>query len=238
LGFFCLSSASAESNPAKGVSSNDSSPSSWTVDSRVDLLSSYIFRGKPLSSGFSVQPSVQPRYVISGTRSIDLLMWSHLPTSPDSFSEFDGSFAFSQKYSRATFSVGHRSYVVTAADSPLRSRSELWGSMALDTMLNPVFTVFEDYSRYNQQYYDITLSHTFEKSGDDAFNFGLFSSFGYVTNGREQYRANGLVQITSGVTTEWAVSFLKLKPTLAYTSAADSASRNSLWGGISLQGCW
>jgi hypothetical protein len=234
----CSLSAVADDGAPKAGGDDRGSAGAWSVDSRFDIYSSYIFRGKRLSSGTSLQPTLQPRYKISETRSVDMFLWAHLPASGRSFSEFDGSFAFSQKYSRATFSVGHRSYLVTDADSPLKSRSELWGSLALDTMLNPVFTVFEDYSRYNQQYYDITLSHTFEKSGEDAFNVGIFSSFGYVTNGREQYRADGLVQITSGVTTDYALGVITLKPTLAYTSAADAASRNSVWGGVSLQGRW
>lgn len=233
-----LSSAGADVQPAHGVSTDRKGPTAWSVDSRIDIFSSYIFRGKRLFSGVSLQPEIRPKYQISETRSVDTLLWAHLPASGSSFSEFDGSFAFSQRYSRATFSVGHRSYLVTDADSPLKSRSELWGAVALDTMLNPVFTVFQDYTRYNQQYYDVTLSHVFEKSGEDAFNLGLFSSFGYVTNGREQYRADGLVQITSGITSEYDLGGVSVKPTLAYTSAADTASRNSVWGGVSLQTRW
>lgn len=233
-----LSSALADAQPAKPDSIDARGQTAWSVDSRLDVLSSYIFRGKRLSSGVSLQPELKPQYRISETRSIDTVLWAHLPASGTSFSEFDGSFAFTQKYSRATFSAGHKSYLVTDADSPLRSRSELWGAVALDTMLNPVFTVFQDYTRYNQQYYDISLSHVFEKSGEGAFNLGLFSSFGYVTNGREQYRADGMVQITSGVTSEYDLGGVSAKPTLAYTSAADTASRNSVWGGVSLQGRW
>lgn len=210
----------------------------WAFDSRADLFSSYIFRGKRLASGLSLQPSVRPRYSVSETRGVDLLLWAHVPASDNSFSEVDTSVAFSQRYSRATFSLGHRSYLVTDAHSPLASRSEVWGALALDTMLNPVVTVYEDYSRYNLQYYDLTLSHTFEKSGEGAFNLGLFSSFGYATNGRELYRSDGLVQITSGLTTELKLGVLSMKPTVAYTSAADEHSRNSLWGGVSLQGRW
>ncbi len=107
--------------------------------------------------------------------------------------------------------------------------------MALDTMLNPVFAVYQDYTRYNQQYYEIKIDHVFEKSGEDAFYLRLFSEFGFVSNGSELYQANGLVQITSGVSTQIELGNLRLVPKLAYTSAADERSRNAFWAGIALQ---
>jgi hypothetical protein len=130
--------------------------------------------------------------------------------------------------------LGHQVYLYGGDDAPLADRAEVWGSMALDTMLNPVFVVNEDYTRYNLQYYELSLSHVFEKSGEGAFCLALFSTFGFVSNGAELYQANGLVQITSGVGTELKAGVVKILPSVSYTAAADDNTRNSVWGGVSL----
>jgi hypothetical protein len=209
--------------------------SGWSVDAATDIFSSYLFRGQRLHSGIAVQPSIQPHYAMSETRSIDLLVWAHAPLNASSFVELDQAVAFNQRYSRATFSVGHQVYLYSGDDAPLENRAEVWGSMALDTMLNPVFAVYEDYTRYNLQYYEINLSHVFEKTGDGAFSLALFSSFGFVANGEELYEANGMVQITSGIGTEWKWRRVTVAPTLSYTAAADDRARNTVWGGLSFR---
>jgi hypothetical protein len=206
----------------------------WSSDAKLDIFSSYLFRGLRMHSGGAVQPALHLRYAAEETRSLDLSLWGHLPLNATSFVELNQSLAFNQRYSRAIFSVGHQVYLYSGDDAPLENRAEVWGSMALDTMLNPLFVVSEDYTRYNLQYYEISLSHVFEKTGEGAFCLALFSNFGFVSNGDELYQANGLVQVTSGVGTEVSVGGVTLLPSISYTAAADDNSRNSLWGGVSL----
>ena len=239
---FCSSRAFADGQahslyfPPPEVETRPPQKLSW--DTNLDLFSSYMFRGLDLYDGLSAQPSVQPHIGLGEKATLNGILWLQAPLSQRSgvqeFFEVDTGLSVDYTFSRATFSIGNYWYSYPSGGGPLPSRAEVWGAVALDTMLAPTFTVFYEYERYDMEYYDINLSHTFEKSGEGAFNVTLFMDLGFAGNAEKLYADNGLVQITSGISTAVDVAGFVLNPVVSYTASEDRNTVNKVWGGVTM----
>jgi len=210
----------------------------FEVDLNASLYSTFIFRGRHLYDGISLQPSIQPRYSLGQYGTVSGLLWFLAPLEGDRASDtyfvMDQGLAYDYTYSRFTFSVGQYWYGYPKRSNSVNSTSELWGALSLDTILSPSFTVYWDYDAFDSLYYEISLSHTFKQSGDGAFNMTIFSSLGFASNAEKVYDHGGLVQITSGVSTDIELGSLTLRPMVAYTGSEDGATTNKAWGGVSI----
>jgi hypothetical protein len=211
-------------------------PTKLSWDTSASLYSSYIFRGLELYDGLSLQPSVQPHIDLGPNGMLNAIVWAQVPlqgrSGGDQFFELDTGVSYDYTMSRATFSVGNYWYMFPSGGAPIPSRTEVWGSVALDTMLAPTFAVFYEYERYNMEYYEINLSHTFEKSGEGAFNVTFFADVGFAGHAEELYAENGLVQATYGASTAIDVSGVSVSPVISYTQSEDANTVNKVWGGL------
>lgn len=211
-------------------------PTKLSWDTNASLYSSYMFRGLDLYDGLSLQPSVQPHIDLGPNGMLNAILWFQVPLQDrrgeSNFLELDTGLSYDYTWSRATFSLGNYWYTFPTGESPLPSRTEVWGAVALDTMLAPTFTVYYEYERYNMQYYDINLSHTFEKRGDGAFNVTFFVDIGFASNAEQVYAENGLEQVTYGASTEIDLAGVALSPVISYTQSEDANTVNKVWGGL------
>jgi hypothetical protein len=210
----------------------------FDLDVATSLNSTLIFRGRHLYDGLNLQPSIQPRYSFGEYGTVSGLLWFLAPlegeSSTDTYFAMDEGLAYDYTVSRFTFSVGQYWYGYPKRSDSINSTSELWGALSLDTILSPSFTVYWDYDAFDSLYYEISLSHTFQQSGEGAFNLTFFSSLGFASHAEKVYDHGGLVQITSGVSTDLAVGPMIVRPMLAYTGSDDGATTNKAWGGVSL----
>jgi hypothetical protein len=210
----------------------------FDLDLNTSIYSTFIFRGRHLYDGVNLQPSIQPRYSFGEYGTVTGLLWFLAPLeggqSSDTYFVMDQGLAYDYTYSRFTFSVGQYWYGYPKRSDSVNSTSELWGALSLDTILSPSFAVYWDYDAFDSLYYEISLSHTFRQSGEGAFNLTFFSSLGFASHAEQVYEHGGLVQITSGVSTDVDVGPVTLRPMLSYTGSEDGAAANKAWGGVSI----
>jgi hypothetical protein len=208
----------------------------FAADLQASLLSSFVFRGRDMYDGLHLQPSFQPRYSFGDYGSLSglLLFVAPLEGSRESEKYFvvDQGFAYDYTYSRFTFSLGQYWYGYPSRSSSVNSTSEVWGAISLDTVLSPSFRAYWDYDAFDAMYYEIFLSHTFKRSGEGAFNLTVFSNLGFASHAQGLYQHGGLVQITSGVSTDLKLGSIVLRPSIAYTGAEDANAVNRIWGGV------
>lgn len=210
----------------------------FDLDLNTSVFSTFMFRGRHLYDGLNLQPSIQPRYSFGEYGTVSGLLWFLVPLEgeqdSDTYFVMDEGLAYDYTISRFTFSVGQYWYGYPKRSDSVNSTSELWGALSLDTILSPSFTVYWDYDAFDSLYYEISLSHTFQQSGDGAFNLTFFSSLGFASHAEKLYDHGGLVQITSGMSTDIQLGPATLRPQLAYTGSEDGATTNKVWGGFSL----
>jgi len=216
-------------------STENASP--FSVDTTAAVYSAYMFRGVNLYDGMSFQPSIQPHYDMGELGRLSGLLWFHLSADghedPDKFFEMDDALTYDISVGKFTFSAGHYWYTYPNSSDHLRGTNEVFGSVAIDTMLSPSFTVYHDYRLFDYEYYELNLSHTFEKTGEGAFNFTPFASFGFASNSDKAYESDGFEQSTVGVKTDFDFAGAKLTPLLAYTFGIDDVATDQFWMGLS-----
>ena len=241
--FMCFSALCRADGPAHSLffpppEFETAEPLPLSFDTSMSLLSSYMFRGQLFHEGLSLQPSAQAHLELGQHGMLNAILWMQLPLdnrdNSAHFIEMDQGLSYDYTYSRITASIGHYWYTFPDSSDDRQSRREVWGALALDTMLAPTLTVFHEYELYNMQYYDLNISHTFEKSGEGAFHVTLFSDFGFSSNGEKLYAKNGLVQITSGISTEICIGEVIINPTIAYSASEDENTVNKFWGGVTV----
>jgi hypothetical protein len=203
---------------------------------QVGALSDAVFRGRTLYDRAFASGMVQSRYSFGKLGTVQGAVWGGAPlegdSSDDSFFSVAPALSYEFTYSRFTFAAGHSWYLYPHRLAAVNSTAEVWGGVTLDTVLNPSFTVYQDYDAYKSSYFEIGLRHTFLRSGTGGYNFTVFSNVGFAAQSEQQYAHGGLVQITSGVSTDLRIGSFTLRPMVAYTGSEDGAVSNRMWGGL------
>jgi hypothetical protein len=206
------------------------------VSGQGGATSATVFRGQTLYDGVSAQGIVRPRYSFGSLGAVHGSVWAMAPlqgdTAEEQYFSIAPSLSYEVTYSRFTFSVGHNWYVYPRTSSQRNSTAEISAGMTLDTVLNPTVTVYRDYDSFDSEYFELSLRHTFLRSDAGGFNVTLFSTIGFASNASQRYDHGGLVQITSGVTTDVRVAGACLRPFGMYTGSEDGAVDNRVWGGV------
>lgn len=223
--------------PSLVLAEDQKSP--WTADLNLSAYSAYMFRGLTLYDGFSIQPSLNLNYQSSDKGSLNLNLWSHLPTEGQArdgrFSEFDATLTYDYSFDDLTVSVGH--IWVTYYDDAYISypeTSEIFLALALEQLpLTPTFTAYHDYRAYDSQYYELLLSHTFE-SEESSLNLTPFINLGLADNSDKYFEKNGFVQTTFGISTDIDLQGILITPSINYTVVADKVDKDKFWYGVSL----
>jgi len=217
---------------------DDAEQSPLSVNLDASIYSDYMFRGLKLYDGLSFQPSLQPTYSLGEYGNVSALLFMHISADggpPDKrFFEMDEAITYDYTFAPFTFSVGNYWYTYPNSNDDIPMTAEIYSAVSIDTVLTPTISYYHDYKVYDSDYFELGLSHTFEYSGEGAYNFTPFVNFGFVANGEKYYASNGLVQSTFGVSTDLPLGIFTLRPLLAYTAKADDNTVNNFWAGTSL----
>ena len=141
-----------------------------TGEVALSVLSAYIPRGyEQTRNSIVVQPEVSLNY-----KGFSINYWGNLDTKP--YSATDASYAakytvtditlsYTQKIGILQATPGYIYYALGALNSdavaPLDSQ-ELFITLQLDTLLSPALTIYKEIAHYNQWYFLLGVTHTFQ----------------------------------------------------------------------------
>lgn len=216
----------------------------WALGVSVGFYSDYMFRGFNLYDGSSIQPSLSASYD-TGYGTLSYSPWMHLSAEGDrqeeKFTELDHTLAYTISADALTFKVGHIWYTYPKKSDGLPDTEELFATLVWDDSnvspfsLTPSLSVYHDYDLVDGQYYELGLSHNFNvKSLGEGFNVTGFAAFGFAGNSEAIYANNGLVQVTTGLSTTLNWGDIAVGPTVNYTFGVDDNTVDELWFGMSL----
>jgi hypothetical protein len=240
--FFCVSALLTTMFITNATAEEEAGP--WSVDADVGFYTDYMWRGFNLFEGTSIQPSLTASYATDiGTFSGNL--WMHIPAEPgsrdDKFTEIDETLSYSYTWDKVTLDVGAIWYTYPDNSDDLDTSAEFYGSIAYDDSewntilpLSPSFTAYHDYMEFDNQYYEIGLSHEFLVPAlGDGFNITPYVAFGFASNAEKAYASNGFVQATYGASFNATLGDITVSPSLNVTNEADDNAVNQFWVGTS-----
>jgi len=220
-----------------------------TADFSVSALTKYVWRGyEQTRDSIVIQPSLTVGY-----KGFSANLWGNLDTRPYSatpgvsypstWTETDFTLSYNKTFGPVTAGVGYIYYGLAApnkdAPSPLPAQ-EVFVSMALNKLLTPTLTVYNEVDHYHNWYFLLGISHTIEfnkvislklaASGSyllstyaDANLFNVNSTYGGYPKFNDQYQAtndkfsnfhDGLVSISLPIA---PAKYITITPTISYT---------------------
>ncbi|MBX7143641.1 MAG: hypothetical protein K1X79_04250 [Oligoflexia bacterium] len=218
---------------------------SWSVGASVSFFSDYMFRGFNLYDGAAIQPSLLFSYD-TGYGTLSYSPWSHISAEGDrqvdKFFEIDHTIAYEASWDPITIKVGHVWYTYPDNSDELPASEEFFATVVWDDSsvspfsLAPTFSAYHDYDLVDGQYYELGLSHAFDVSSSNGQSYPVtpFAAFGFASNSEAIYEHNGLVQITTGVSSSLKLGDIDVTPSLNYTFGLDDNTVNEFWFGMSL----
>jgi hypothetical protein len=231
-----------------------------TADFSVSALTKYVWRGyEQTRDGIVVQPSLTVGY-----KGFSANLWGNLDTRPYSaapgisypstWTETDFTLSYSKTFGPVTAGVGYIYYGLAAPNkdalSPLPAQ-ELFVSVALNKLLTPTLTVYDEIDHYHNWYFLLGVSHTIEfnkvislklaasvsyllSTYADANQFNINSTYGGYPKFDDQYQAtndkfsnfhDGLVSISLPIT---PAKYITITPTISYTFPLSNDAKNEI----------
>jgi hypothetical protein len=144
-----------------------------TGEFAVSAMSQYIWRGYELSRNSAV---IQPSITI-GYKGFTANLWGNIDTQPyyagsqtgksysGTWNETDMTLSYAKTLGLFNVGAGYIYYSLKALnqDAPTRADAqEFFGTVGLNTLLNPTLTVYGEVSHYRNVYALFTMTHTFE----------------------------------------------------------------------------
>lgn len=184
-------------------------------------FSQYIWRGFELSKDSLV---IQPSATI-GYKGVSLNVWGNLDTDNEAFggskyNETDLTLSYSRTLGIVKLTGG---YIYYALDS-LTDSQEVYGSVTINTILNPTISVYKEIAHLPAWYVNVGVSHsqelvnkiTLDVAASAGYYYSEDTGFAEANNPSEKYQQlhNGL--ISTGLTIPLGDYFF-IKPTIAYS---------------------
>jgi hypothetical protein len=208
----------------------------WSVDTAVSFYSDYMFRGFNLFNGTSIQPSVYANYETDfGTFTAGA--WSHLSADQksggDRFTEIDYTLKYSYSWEPVTIAAGYLWYRYPSDD--IVETEEFFATLSYDwDLLNPVVNFYHDTDAFDNQYYDLTLSHEFSDVLGSETAITPYVNFGFASDADKVYEDDGLVVVIAGTSVSYDFGPITVSPNFNYSFKVDDNTVNTFFIGTNL----
>lgn len=216
----------------------------WGLDVSLSTYSDYIFRGKNVYDGISIQPSVTGYYDFQDYGLLGANVWLQAPGEsnepPEKFNELDTTLFYRISVDKLSFEVGHIFYTFPGGSGRIADTVEFFAGVSADVFLKPSFTVYADYEEGEYQYYTLRLEEDLKLpvGGEATLEVTPFVLFAFASNaddGPVFYLENGLVHIDLGAAINVPVGeHLEISPNFTVSIEDDDALDNEFSFGIDL----
>ncbi|HQH27762.1 MAG TPA: hypothetical protein PLP17_10230 [Oligoflexia bacterium] len=210
--------------------------SALSLEVVADFATDYMFRGQNLYDGTSIQPSVSGGYDFGELGKVNALVWSHLSAeggqgASEKFTEVDFDLSYEIGIDILTLAAGHLWYTFPDSGDDINETNEFYVSASLDTILAPTFTYYRDYREFDNNFFELGLSHEIECSKlGEGFNLTPSVTFGWATNAEKVYdEDSGLMYVEAGLSSEVEFGIFTLVPSFNYTFQVDDSTQNEFW---------
>lgn len=215
----------------------------WGIHTSVGVYSDYMFRGKTVYSGTSIQPSVTGWYDFGDLGTLSTNVWMHVSGEtnepPEKFTELDTTFSYDVtllEYVR--FAAGYILYRFPGESGRIADTEEFYLGLGANIFANPTVTVYNDFEVGRYQYATLSFRESFPLD-DVAEGFALtpYTVFGFAFNADDNpvfYFDNGLEHVDVGVLADIQLGAVVLTPSVNFTFETDDGSNNEFWFGIEL----
>lgn len=218
-------------------------PAQAEVEGGLSLggFSDYVFRGRLLYDGPSLQPRASLDYTLDSGSSVSGALWMHLPASGEhdgrDFTELDSTLSYNTQVGPIQLSFGHQSYAFFDRSPPLEDTAELFSAVSFDTFLQPKLIAYWDYAAFDYSYLELSLSQGLDfELLSRKWNITPYALVGWAVSADERlYSRSGLEHITYGVLSEFEFKGTTILPTVSYTNGVDRLTKSTFWGGITVQ---
>lgn len=212
----------------------------WTLQPAVGFYTDYMFRGKNVYEGTSVQPSVSGSYSFGDLGTFGANVWLQLPAEsnepPEKFNELDTTLSYDIDFDAVTLSAGHIFYTFPGGEGRIRDTLEYFLGFSVDTWGNPTFTFFHDYDEAKYQYYTLTFRQSVPlPEVDDKFVVTPYTTFAFSTNGDDSprlFKRDGLAHVDVGFSIDLQLAKILVSPNFNYTFEVDDFTNNEFWLGV------
>jgi len=229
--------------PTYGFAADDEARS-WGVFTSAGVYSDYIFRGKNVYDGASLQPSVTGYIETGDFGAFSANVWAHVPVEtnepPEKFTEVDYTLSYDLYVADiVTLSGGLIFFTFPDGEGRIADTEEFFVGASVNTLLNPSFTFYNDFDEGEYQYYTLGFSEPIEVPGEmfEGMEFTPYVKFAFATNaddGPILYFDDGFVHTDLGVSMDFDWGPLFVSPNFNMTLENDDAASNEFWFGIDL----
>ena len=142
-------------------------------------------------------------------------------------------------YKMMSYGVG---YIYYALDS-LKDSQEIYGTVALDTILAPAFSIYREIAGLSTTYYTLGISHSFTLS--DKLSLDLGAQGSYLDDDKNNYSAlhDGILSLALPMTVNdylsvaaelnWSFALSSDAETLLQSASVSGTDDSFIYGGLS-----
>ncbi|MCB0359512.1 MAG: hypothetical protein KDD44_07740 [Bdellovibrionales bacterium] len=212
----------------------------WGLTSSLGVYSDYMFRGKNVYEGTSIQPSVTGYYGFDELGTLSANLWMHVPGEtnepPEKFTELDATFSYDVSIDVINVAGGFILYRFPGEGGRIEDTEEYFASISANVFLNPTVTFYNDISKGKYQYFTASIRESFPVPAVSE-NLALtpYTSFGFALNaddGPVFYENDGLEHVDMGVYFDIQLGQFFLAPSFNVTLETDDGATNEFWIGI------
>ena len=218
------------------------------ADLTVGVYSQYIWRGFELSKdSIVIQPSMTVAY-----KGFGFNLWGNLDTDMDpaffgttgnKWNETDITLSYDNSYKMVNYGIGYIYYALDSAWGVSKDPQEIYGTLGLDVLLAPTFSIYWDITSIATTYYTLGISHSFPLSEKMSLELGAQGS--YLEDDKNNYSAlhDGILSLalpysvndylSVAAELNWSFALSSDAETLLQAASVSGTDDSFIYGGLS-----
>lgn len=216
--------------------------SDWSWSTNLGVYSDYMFRGKNVYDGLSIQPSTTGSVDFGDFGALSANVWVHASAEtrepPERFTEIDYTLTYDLSFDVFSLTLGHIWYTFPGDEERIAETEEFFVTASIDVFANPTLTVFADYQEAEYEYYSLVFREPvplkFLNTDSELYPYVRFGFASNANDGPVLYIDNGLVHVDVGASLDFSLGELYVSPSFHFTFETDEGATNEAWMGVDI----